>query len=567
MGKWKLDGFTVIKWLIFLFFLIFLVVPLITIFIVSFIGEPINLLGSLTNIEVFKNTMSQLSQISLEPYLEFFQTPRYFSSLVNSLGLSLFVTLLTTLMCIPMAYAFAKTNMKFKKLFGILVTIPLIMPTFVFANGFITMFGRTGWVTNIWDSMTGNPLLFDVHSMLGIIIVQIFSFFPYAFWPMVASFKVSDMTLEEAAHNMGARTWYTFSSVTFPLAIAGIASSMLLVFTVSFSDFGTPIVLAPNNLNLIVVEAYREMSGFSNWSGSSVLTVVMIIVAGLFFWLQRWVTKKKEYGTISGKPKNQKLNENKVLNSILSGYTFLVLLFPILILASIFLASIATNWGHNILPNGYTMNNYFSVFNASKDSIFNSLFLAGGALLLSVIIATFISYYVVRRGSAGLDLMSTIPLVIPGIGLGIALIQTFNTAPLQLTGTAIILIIAYTIRRLPYMIRSTMGTMMSIRRDIEEAAENLGASKLFTLVTIIGPLLMPGIAAGAILVFVTVIKETSITILLANSQWAPMSLVVFQHIMKGEHYHASAMSILIIILVIVLQYIANKLASKDSSGA
>lgn len=511
-----------------------------------------------------QNTINQFREISLDPYLHFFQSPRYFSSLVNSLTLSISVTVITVVMCIPMAYAFAKTNMRFKKLFGVLVTIPLIMPTFIFSNGMIIMFGRTGWVTHIWHEITGNPLLLDVHSILGIVIVQIFSFFPYAFWPMVAAFKVSDLSLEEASQNLGAKPWYTFSSVTMPLAVPGIVSSMLLVFTVSFSDFGTPIILAPNGLNLIVVEAYREMSGFSNWSGSAVLTIVMIIVAVLFFLLQRWMTKNKEYGTISGKPKQQKLSNNKVMNRLLTAYTSLVLLLPVLVLGSIFLSSLATTWGHRLLPNGYTFNNYLSVFRSSSESFLNSMILAGGALTLSVLIATFVSYYVVRRGSAGLDLMSSIPLVIPGIGLGIALIQTFNTAPIQLTGTALILIIGYTIRRMPYMIRSTLATMMAIRKDIEEAAVNMGASNLLAAVTVIAPLLLPGIAAGAILVFVTVIKETSITILLATSSWSPMSLVVFQHIMKGEYYHASAMSILIIIIVIVLQYVAKRISTQTS---
>ena len=181
-----------------------------------------------------------------------------------------------------------------------------------------------------------------------------------------------------------------------------------------------------------------------------------------------------------------------------------------------------------------------------------------GALLLSVVIAVFVSWFVVRRGSVSLDWLSSIPLVVPGIALGIALIQTFNTPPLQLTGTALLLVIAYTIRRMPYMIRSTMGTMMAIRRDVEEASVSLGASPFMTMATVVGPLMLPGIIAGGILVFVTVIKETSISILMAPTDWAPMSLAVFQNLLRGEFYTASAMSIVIIVLVILLQNLAGK---------
>src|SRR5690625_8052777 len=115
--------------------------------------------------------------------------------------------------------------------------------------------------------------------------------------------------------------------------------------------------------------------------------------------------------------------------------------------------------------------------------------------------------------------MTTIPLIVPGIAFGIALIQTFNVAPFQLTGTAFILIVADSIRRLPYMVRSTVGTMKSIKTDIEEAAVSLGASTLTAAITVIGPLMIPGIAAGSILVFITVSNETWVTSLIDSAVW------------------------------------------------
>lgn len=199
---------------------------------------------------------------------------------------------------------------------------------------------------------------------------------------------------------------------------------------------------------------------------------------------------------------------------------------------SVFLSSLATTWGHHALPDGYTLKHYLTIFSTSHKNIVNSLVLAAGALVLSVVIATFVSYFVVRRGSGGLDFVSSIPLIVPGI----ALIQTFNTAPLKLTGTAPQLNVAYTVRRMPYMIRSTISSMMAIRKDkdIEEAAVNLVASNLLAAVTVISPLKLSGIAVGAILVFVTVIKKTSISLLLALTDWSPMSLAVFQNLLRGE---------------------------------
>ncbi|KZE64068.1 iron ABC transporter permease [Fictibacillus phosphorivorans] len=557
------NGLTLVKVLIYLFFGVFLLLPLVSVFLVSFTGQPINLLGSITDPNILNSTIEKFSSASFDNYEKIFTNKTYFSAVQNSLELAILVSLIVIVMCIPIAYGIARTTMPFKKTIAALCTIPLIVPTFISAYAIIIMFGRAGWVTYIYNSLGGEGMLLNPYSMAGIVLVQVFFFFPYALWPMVAAFKVSDISLEEASLNLGARNWFTFIFVTFPLAIPGVISSALLIFTVSFSDFGTPIILAPKDLNLLVVEAYREIAGFFNWGGAAILTVIMVLVAAFFFWLQHLFTKGKNYGSVSGKPKQQKLNDSKGLTRTLSVYSLVLVIIPVLAMISILLQSLATTWGKNPLPNGYTLSHYQTIFSSSMGNIQNSIVLALGALILSVIIATFVSYFVVRQNSSKLDFMTSIPLVVPGIAFGIALIQTFNTAPLHLTGTALLLIVAYTIRRLPYMVRSTMGTMRAIKQDIEEAAVNLGATPLTAAITIIGPLMLPGIAAGSILVFITVIKETSISILLAPADWAPMSLAIFQNILRGEYYTAAAMSVVLVIIVLILQAIANRISKNQ----
>ena len=561
--KEKFSGLTLIKILIYVFLGLFMLLPLFSVFLISFTDDPINIIGSFTDRAIFSETIEKLKGISLENYKNIFSNTGYLDALKNSLFLGFLVTFLVIVVCIPLAYGIARTKMPFKKTISALCMVPLIVPTFISAYAFIIMFGRAGWVTQIYNTLGGEGMLIDPYSMTGVALVQVFFFFPYALWPLVAAFKVSDISLEEASQNLGAKNWFTFIFVTFPLALPGVISSALLIFTVSFSDFGTPIVLAPKDLNLLVVEAYREISGFFNWGGAAILTVVMVVVAAFFFWLQHLFTKGKNYGSISGKPKQQKLNDNKFLTRALSGYSLFIVTVPILAMLSVLMQSVATTWGKDLLPNGYTLDHYKTIFSSSMGNITNSLVLASGALVLSVIIATFVSYFVVRQNSAKLDFMASIPLVIPGIAFGIALIQTFNAAPLHLTGTAVLLIIAYTVRRLPYMVRSTMGAMRAIKQDIEEAAINLGATPLTAAITIVGPLMLPGIAAGSVLVFVTVIKETSVSILLAPPEWAPMSLAIFQNILRAEYYSAAAMSIVLVVLVLTLQAVANLLARKQ----
>lgn len=316
------SGLSVVKIFIYVFFGLFMLLPLFSVFLVSFTGQPINILGSITDPTIFSSTIEKLKGSSLENYKKIFTNSGYLDALKNSLYLGFLVTVIVITLCIPMAYGIARTKMPFKKTISALCTIPLIVPTFISAYAFIIMFGRAGWITEIYNLLGGEGMLIDPYSMTGVVMVQVFFFFPYALWPLVAAFKISDISLEEASQNLGAKNWFTFVFVTFPLALPGIISSALLIFTVSFSDFGTPIVLAPKELNLLVVEAYREIAGFFNWGGAAILTVVMVIVAAFFFWLQHLFTKSRNYGSVSGKPKKQKLIENKLLTRILSGYSF-----------------------------------------------------------------------------------------------------------------------------------------------------------------------------------------------------------------------------------------------------
>src|SRR5690606_5179697 len=155
-------------------------------------------------------------------------------------------------------------------------------------------------------------------------------------------------------------------------------------------------------------------------------------VAGLGYWLQKYMLKGRDYGVVSGKPKQVKLIDHKALTIPLSIFSGFVVIVPLLAMGTVILQSFATTWGKDPLPNGYTLDHYRTIFTSSLGNIQNSLILAAGALILSVVLAIFVSYFVVRYRSTTLDFMTTIPLIVPGIAFGIALIQTFNTAPLQL---------------------------------------------------------------------------------------------------------------------------------------
>jgi iron(III) transport system permease protein len=561
----QLDSMSIMRVLVLLFFFIFLVIPLLSLLIVSVTGQPANLIASLFNADVRATNVERLQDASLGTFVDTITTSRYVSALRNSIVLASGVALISVVLCLPIAYGFARTAMPFKKTLAALCTTPIVVPTFVAAAGFVIMFGRTGWVTYLWQSVGGQGQVFNPSSLLGITLALLFFLFPFALWPMVAAFRIANTQVEGAAKNLGAHNGMAFMSVTVPLALPGIISAGLLIFAIAFSDFGAAIILAPSDLNLIVVSAYREIAGFFNWAGASALVIVMVAVTGVFFALQRLVLRGRDYGTLTARGAGVELNENPRTCRVLAAYTALVALVPTLALLSVLMQSFATSWGADLLPRGYTLANYQQVLARSGDSVFNSLVLAGAALVLSLFIAVFVTYFVVRRNSSTMDFLSTIPLVIPGIALGIALIQSFNMAPLALTGTATLLVIGYAIRRLPYMLRSTMSSMQAIGGEVEEAATNLGASRLVAMGSVVLPLLAPALMTGSILLFVTVIKETSITVLVAPSDFQPMSYAIFVSLMRGELYSASALSVLLVIIVMILQQLALKFSPGGSA--
>lgn len=558
----SLDAIGILKLVVVTFFGIFLVVPVLALLLTALTGDLVSIFGSLVDREELMYSLDILRhETTLDYIMELFREPRYMRATVNSLGLSLAVSITSLVLTMPIAYGLARTSMAGKRLIGALSLVPLIVPTFISAYGFMLMFGRTGWVTQL-AARIGLPQPIDLQSGFAIYAVQVLTFFPFALLPSIAAFKMMDATLEEAAQSLGASRWLTWLTVTGPLALPGLAVSALLIFVVTLSDFGAPIILAPRNFPLLPVEAYREMSGYFNWAGAATLALLLVLLASFFLYLQKSVLRGRNY-ELDSKATRPSVDDRRITIPLFI-YSLGFLLIPIAILVSVALQSLATTWGLGILPDGYTLDNYRHVFEYSTYSIKNSLVLGLGALLVSLVIGGTTAYLVVRREAHSLDFIATMPLAIPGVALGIALIQTFNMPPLELTGTAFLLIIAYALRRLPHMLRTSAASLMQVKQHLEEAALSLGATPGLMITTVVLPLVMPGIVAGAMLVFVTVIKEISITVLLAPANWAPMSLEVFRLLLRGELYIASALAILIVVIVTVFQLLAQRLAGEKA---
>lgn len=542
------------------FFAVFLFVPFLSILAVSFTGRPVNLLDGLLGWSHLEELARRFSaEATLKYYVQLFTLSRYSQALINSVVLGLGVSTACVMVSLPIAFALARTRMPARGLIGALCLVPLMIPTFISSSAFILMFGKSGWVTYIARSAFGIEELFNVHSPLGVALVQVCFFFPYALLPMLAVFKAMDPTLEEASHLLRARRLFSFLTTTLPLAAPGIGAGALLVFIVSLEDFGTPMILSPRGFPLLIVEAYREMVGYFNWGGASTIAVLLVLLSMLVLLVQRRMLGRTEFRTVSGKPSTREGVADRGINAMLLVYSLLILAIPLLAIYTTAMQSLATTWGSRLLPEGFTLDNYAQVFERSAGAVLNTFLLGGAALAVSLLLAAVIPYLVVRRGRVFLDYLGFLPLALPGTALAIAMILAFNTPPLQLTGTALLLVMAYVIRRLPYALRSTTASIRTIGSDLEEASFLLGAPKFLSLWGVTLPLMLPGILAGGIMVFLTSIREISATILLAPDGWKPMSLVIFEGLLRGEFYTSSAISMILIAVVMTIQYVVFRL--------
>ena len=215
------------------------------------------------------------------------------------------------------------------------------------------------------------------------------------------------------------------------------------------------------------------------------------------------------------------------------------------------------------------MDSYRSAFDKMGNSIQNTLILALVALVVIVFISVLIAYITVRRANVitgGLDIATMFPYIVPGSVLGISLITAFNQKPLLLTGTGIIIIVAFTIKRMPYTIRSSAAILRQIGVSVEEASLSLGASSLKTFFKITLPMMAPGVISGAIMSWITIITELSSSILLYTGKTKTMTIAIYTEVIRGNYGVAAALSTILTAITIASIFIMFKVTgSKEIS--
>ncbi|HOB16436.1 MAG TPA: iron ABC transporter permease [Defluviitoga sp.] len=469
----------------------------------------------------------------------------YLKSFSNSILLGTLTATLSTVIGFLFAFMVTRTNFKGKKFVSFMVNLPLISPPFSLTLSLILLFGSNGLITKQILNLN-----WDIYGLDGLIIAQTMGMFPIAYLTMVGVLESIDSTLEEAAMNLGASRWKVFRTVTLPLSAPGLLSSWLLVFTNSIADFANPLMLG-GKFNVLSVTAYLEVSGMNRLDRGAALSLLLLLPTMTAFYLQRYITSKKSYVTVSGKPSGRIVEiVSPSLKKTLSIIVYLIVAFLIGLYSTIFMGCFVKNWG---IDYTFTLSNIVEALQRGRKALVDTTFLAAVAMPIAGIFSMIIAFLIVRKKFPGKKLLQglvLLPFSIPGTLLGISYVIAFNKPPIMLVGTAAIIIINFIIRELPVGVEGGVAALKQIDPSIEEAAQNLGAPPQTVFSTIVLPLIRPAFISSMSYTFVRAMTAVSAVVFLISPRWYHVSMQIYNFSENLKFGLASVLSALLIIIVL-----------------
>jgi len=508
--------------------------------------------------------------LTLSHFFAFFQISLMRESFANSLFVAGMTVLGATLIAIPLAYLTMRFQFRGAVLIQTLGVLPLVMPAFVGAAAMQLIFGRSGAVNLILMDLFGFSIPV-MEGLSGIIFVETLHYFPFILLNLSASLATIDSSMEEAGQNLGASGWRLFRKVIFPLALPGYIAGASLVFIKVFDDLGTPLVL--NVTNMLAPQAYLRVTsiGIEDPIGY-VICVILVLFSIAAMGGSWWFVKRRDYALISrGGAQAPKRKLSSWQTVMAYGWIIGILMLVLSPHLGILLMSLFKVWSFSVLPEQFTFAHYLTIFSDAKQMIWNTILYCGLAAVIDVVLGAAIAYIVIRTTIPGrqiLDHLVTVALAMPGLVLGIGYLRTFRDVELPfgagaLTASWLIFVLAYSVRRLPYALRSCMAALTQVHPALEEAAESVGASRWRTIRKIVLPLMMGGLLAGFVTSFITAAAEISETILLTSKEsMAPMSYGIYLYFQSiAGRGPGAALSVIAITLVALGTYLSHRIAA------
>jgi iron(III) transport system permease protein len=513
--------------------------------------------------------------LTLENYQKAYASEYTYSTFVNSLIFASGSASLTFLLGTILAWLTERTNTPLRGLFVPIAVVPLILPGVLESIAWIFLLSpKFGYVNVALMYLLGlQSPPFNVFSLPGMIWVHSVGQVPLAFLMMVAAFKSMDPSLEESAMMSGANTGQTLRRVTMRLLMPTTASVLLILFVRTLESFETPALVGiPARIYVYTSEIYLAFNEYPpDYGRGAALAVGLLLLSALGVWLYTRSTKEsKKFQTVTGKafrPRQFDLGPWKWVGfSFLMAYFIFVVLLPFLVLFwASFLPFFATPSWDAVQKLSLDNYRYLLGFRPFWDAMQNSILLATLTATVAMMLTSLIAWIVYKSrlpGSWLLDFLAFIPITVPGIVMGMALILLYVAFPLPIYGTIWLLLIAYVTRYIPYGMRSASGSILQIHSELEEAASASGASWWETFKRVTLPLLRPGIAAGWIYICIVSFREFSTSVLLATGESRVLSILLFTMFEQGQVTIVAAIGILMIVVLLAIVGVFYKVSGR-----
>jgi iron(III) transport system permease protein len=526
-----------------------------------------------------------------------FRDPDLRRGLLNSTAIAIGVTVLCTVVAVPLAVLGNRYDFFGKTAVSALLLVPLILPPFVGAIGMRQILGRFGVLTSIVSHLglvaSGSPVDWLGHFRIGgIVVLEALSLYPILYLNVSAALANLDPAMEQAAANLGASRWTIFRRITLPLMRPGLLAGGTIVLIWSFTELGTPLMF--DYYDVTPVQIFHQINQVNGSPLPYALVTVTLAVSLLLYVGSKIILGRSgdtavTKGSVQASPRK------------LGVLASLPVLFPFALLVGLALLphigvilmsfSKVGGWYDSTLPTVFTGAHYATVLTheLTLPSMSNSILFAACSMMIDVAAGLLIAWLIVRTTLPGrqvLDSLAMLPLAVPGIVLAFGYLaislrlqlavgaydRQHGTSHLWLRNLLdvtenpmLLLVIAYAMRRLPYVVRSVVAGLEQTPVDLELASRNLGASTFKTMRRITAPLIAANLIAGGLLAFAFAMLEVSDSLILAQRQsYWPITRAIydlFQRLGDGP-YVASALGVWAMLLLMLTILSASSLLGK-----
>lgn len=519
-----------------------------------------------------KSFRTAAGAFTLSHYVQVFTDAEIFGSLLNSLWVGAGCVAVSLALGVPLAWGVTRTNMPLRRFVPLMVVVSFTTPSFLSAVAWIILLGpRAGYLNTLLRDTFGlaqSPL--NIFSVEGLVFVLTCHLYPFVYFSTAAALENMDPALEEASDMLGASKIRTMLSTTLPLVLPGILAGSILIFLDSIALFGAPAMIGmPFHFYTMATRIYALFSAPPKFELAAAVAVPMILVTIAVLVFQRRLLQRRQFVTVAGAASHPNRLDLGRWRYAMAGYALLVLGVTIVLpFLTLLVISFVKVFGMPLGAANLSLKNFWFVLmdsDLTRAGLRNSFFLASLAAVASAFVALILAWIVARTEVPGRELLTLLVLLsfsFPGIAFGAGLIFAFGGAPAHLYGTVWILLIAYTVKGTPLVFMLARGAFRQIGRELSEAAQTLGASSARALFDVDLPLVRTGLVAGAITVFVIMVRELSSSILLYSGGNEVIAVSIFELSEENLFPPMAALSTLVIAGGLLLTAASQRMLSR-----